>query len=530
LKSGSTDKGRYLIITPSRFQNDLTYFANYKRNIGYTVDIVNTNTTGTSSSSIISYLHTRYNNSATRPDYVLLVGDVNDIPASDGIQGDKDNPLTDLNYARLDGDDMFADVFLGRISVSDVSELKNVLNKTISMERSFSGQTKKAMVIAGWGDGENTFYRNADKIVSKGLSGYEKDFFSNKAGDTNSDICNAVVQNDYQLIVYRGHGSSQSIYPTSSGMGSSISSLNNTSFPVFFAIACNAGNFGYSYPCFGETWIRSTHGGVAFFGGTSSTGRHSNNRILRKLFLDTYTDREQLGQITNLGMKHYYRNVSSFFSAGIDSRKKQIKRYNLLGDPSIFVRGIGCINNFEFSNNEIFYSGDKIKYLALNAIQTNKNGAAFQVKAGSEVELAAGNSVSLLPGFIAEAGSHFSASIEECNANTLKSLKLNKKELYYNSLPDDSIMMRRRNYEGVSVFPNPTSSGVTIKYNVETLQGTAILTLLDSSGQLIKRATMDIIQSGTYLYNFDLSGFPCGLYLYNLVVNGKIFSGKIIKQ
>jgi phosphoserine aminotransferase len=95
--------------------------------------------------------------------------------------------------------------------------------------------------------------------------------------------------------------------------------------------------------------------------------------------------------------------------------------------------------------------------------------------------------VSLLPGFIAEAGSHFSASIEECNANTLKSLKLNKKELYYNSLPDDSIMMRRRNYEGVSVFPNPTSSGVTIKYNVETLQGTAILTLLDSSGQLIKR-------------------------------------------
>jgi hypothetical protein len=168
LKSGSTDKGRFLIITPSRFQNDLTYFANYKRNIGYTVDIVNTNTTGTSSSSIISYLHTRYNNSATRPDYVLLVGDVNDIPASDGIQGDKDNPLTDLNYARLDGDDMFADVFLGRISVSDVSELKNVLNKNYfngtyflpGKQESYGNRRMGVMV-------KILFYRNADKIVFK---------------------------------------------------------------------------------------------------------------------------------------------------------------------------------------------------------------------------------------------------------------------------------------------------------------------------------------------------------------------------
>jgi hypothetical protein len=145
--------GRYLIITAPGYENTITYFANYKRNIGYEVNAVTTNTTGTGSSSIKSYIQAQYDNTATRPDFVLLVGDHDAIPASGGsISYDINDPITDLHYSLLAGDDYFADVFLGRFSVSSSPELQNIINKTIYMELNMHRFSKKAKFLAGEGD------------------------------------------------------------------------------------------------------------------------------------------------------------------------------------------------------------------------------------------------------------------------------------------------------------------------------------------------------------------------------------------
>jgi hypothetical protein len=66
-------KERYLMITPLGFENTLTYFANCKRNIGFDVQIVNTNITGKTPASIKKYIQSQYDNLLTRPTYVLLV-------------------------------------------------------------------------------------------------------------------------------------------------------------------------------------------------------------------------------------------------------------------------------------------------------------------------------------------------------------------------------------------------------------------------------------------------------------------------
>ncbi len=68
------------------------------------------------------YLQNAYNNLSTRPEFVLLVGDVDKIPGWTGI-GTPDNPYTDLNYEMLEGTDPYADVFLGRFSVSTTAEI-----------------------------------------------------------------------------------------------------------------------------------------------------------------------------------------------------------------------------------------------------------------------------------------------------------------------------------------------------------------------------------------------------------------------
>lgn len=141
---GNQNPENYLIITAPEFDNNISDFVQYKRNIGYNVTVVNTNTTGSGSSSIKNYIQSLYNNISTRPEYVLLVGDIDRIPASAGVDGNENNPITDLEYTLLEGSDEKADVFLGRFSVQDSTQLRNVINKTMFMESNMYAFQKKS--------------------------------------------------------------------------------------------------------------------------------------------------------------------------------------------------------------------------------------------------------------------------------------------------------------------------------------------------------------------------------------------------
>ena len=65
---------------------------------------------GNTTSSIKSYLQNLYNNpvSMNPPSYLLLVGDVNEIPSFSGTQG---SHVSDLYYAEYDGNGDFTLIF-----------------------------------------------------------------------------------------------------------------------------------------------------------------------------------------------------------------------------------------------------------------------------------------------------------------------------------------------------------------------------------------------------------------------------------
>ena len=127
-------KERYLMIVNPSYKSVLNRFANYKINAGYDVLIVTTQETGSTAGSIKSYIQDLYDNINTRPEYILLAGDVNTIPASAGSDGIESDPITDLDYSRLDGDDYYADVYLGRFPICSNNQLENIINKTIYTE------------------------------------------------------------------------------------------------------------------------------------------------------------------------------------------------------------------------------------------------------------------------------------------------------------------------------------------------------------------------------------------------------------
>lgn len=528
LKSGSDFSGRYLMITAPSYESTLTYFANYKRNIGYDVTVANTNTTGITSSDIKNYIQTQYNNSSTRPDFVLLVGDHGDIPASGGTSSgdDIDEPITDLNYAKLAGDDYFADVFLGRFSVSSNTELHNIINKSIYMETNIHLFDKKAKFLAGEEESnwmENQFENAHDDVIDDTFE--PEGYACEKLYQPNTTDAVSAISDNPLFYIYSGHGSftymaggSFSIY------NSNISSATNTVFPFVFSFACKTGNFAYSSTCIGESWIRNQRGGIAYFGSSVSSMVNSDKAIERKIFGDAFTDNEHIAGITNLGMKRYWERFWSFWNR--KRTKRYMKAYNLLGDPSLNILGTGCVADFIFANNEVFNVGAEITYHASNDIQ---NIANFQIRNGADVTLLAGNSITLNPGFEVEAGATFEVRIEPCdNGITLKSATISNEDLIEEPFLENAEQFI--NPAIFSIFPNPTNSDFSVSYTLEDMSFVK-LELYDLSGVKIRTLLdLDNQTEGNYYFNFSISELISGTYLFVFTSSSKTITHKIVKN
>jgi Peptidase family C25/Propeptide_C25/FlgD Ig-like domain len=117
--------------------DNLQYLLDWKNKKGFDVTAASTNETGNSAPQIKSYIQNAYDNWENPPEYVVLVGDVNgsiSLPSWyenwSGTQGIGDHP-----YSQLEGNDILADIVLGRISVNSIYDLQTVIAKSINYER-----------------------------------------------------------------------------------------------------------------------------------------------------------------------------------------------------------------------------------------------------------------------------------------------------------------------------------------------------------------------------------------------------------
>ncbi|MCQ2562860.1 MAG: C25 family cysteine peptidase, partial [Alphaproteobacteria bacterium] len=373
LKSGSSFCGKYLIITDATFEETLSSFANYKRNIGYDVDVYTTNTTGNTVTSIKNFIQAKYDNTATRPDFVLLVGDYSKIPASCGsVSYDIDNPISDLNYARLAGSDYFADVFLGRFPVGYTVELQNIINKTIYMEMNLHSFDKEAVFIAGAENNnwmQNQFENGHDYVVSETFN--PEGYTCHKLYQPSiSSIINAINDNPL-YVVYSGHGNETCLEGISFSLcKSDFSDINNRIYPFIFSFACRTGRFS-NQNCFGDSILANVNGAVTYFGSSVETMVNSDKAIEKKIFGDAFTDEEHISAIIGLGMKRYWERFWS--SLAENKTERYMKAYNLLGDPSLNILGLGCRTSWNFQNPEVFCNNADITYAATNHITNNNS-------------------------------------------------------------------------------------------------------------------------------------------------------------
>ena len=116
----------------------------WRRQRGFTVYSESVSSIGNTTNDIKSYIQNAYYNLDPAPEYVTLIGDVGgsyDIPTYQGGNygfGHNDynnNCEGDHPYSQLDGNDLYPEVLLGRMSIRTADEFANMVNKILIYEK-----------------------------------------------------------------------------------------------------------------------------------------------------------------------------------------------------------------------------------------------------------------------------------------------------------------------------------------------------------------------------------------------------------
>ncbi len=271
-----------------------------------------------------------------------------DIP---GWTGDgAGSPNTDLHYAMLDGNDYYADLSIGRFSVTNSTQLENIITKTIFMENNIGSLEKN-----------NVFMASTDNsYITEGTHNYVIDNYFVPDGYDNlklyTDTYNATTQqlidalNDNKIFaIYSGHGGTTSWADGPPLSQSQVNGLTNTVFPFVYSFACITGQYEYA-ECFGETWIRTDNGGSAFYGSSVNSYWDEDDVLERKIFEAMFVDEvTQITPMFDLGKIYLVNHFGSMTSTMI----RYLEMYNLMGDPSLDTKkALPIIAHNPLSNTE----------------------------------------------------------------------------------------------------------------------------------------------------------------------------------
>lgn len=340
--------GNMLIICYGAFMDAIQPYADWKKQVGYPVEVIDVGTIG-NSNAIKSYIANYYNNKGLT--FVLLVGDAAQVPSSSTSAGDSDN-----NYSYIVGSDHYPDLFVGRFSAENVSQVQTQVQKTLLYEQNPPVGTDWFSICTGIGsdqgpgDDNEYDYQHIRNISNNKLLPftytYANELFDGSQGgnDEGGNPTPSQVAADINagtgILNYTGHGSDGS-WGTSGFSISDVNNLvNNDMLPFIWSVACVNGNF-VGGTCFAEAWLRATKNGgmtgaVAFLGSTINqswdppmAGQDEMNDIL----VETYP-----GQITRtfgaLSMNGCMLMNDEFGSGG----SEMTDTWTCFGDPSLMVR------------------------------------------------------------------------------------------------------------------------------------------------------------------------------------------------
>ncbi|MCP4149216.1 MAG: PKD domain-containing protein, partial [bacterium] len=372
---------KYLIISDRMFESQLAPFIQWKTEKGFDVVVSYTDVIGTTTTAIQNYIEGLYNAGTVEdpaPSFVLLVGDVQQIPSFDGSSG---SHITDLRYCEFTGDD-YPEIYYGRFSAQTTAQLQPQIDKTLEYEQytmpdpSYLADVTLVSGVdstyaATHGNGQinygTNYYFNAAHGINTNVWLYPD---SNASGASAAII--STISNGVGFFNYTAHCSHTGPADPSFDQGDIASLTNAHKYLLGIGNCCLSNTFGsdYSTPSFGEAWMQAEDkGGIGWIGTSNNSywdedywwGVGSGSIVAAGpdyddvgigaydgIFHD-HGEAEDLHYVTN-GAIMYCGNMA-VTEAGASRIQYYWEIYHLMGDPSIMAyMGLPSTNSVNHSS------------------------------------------------------------------------------------------------------------------------------------------------------------------------------------
>ena len=327
----------YLIVTADSFYEEVAELADLRRRQGYDVNVVKTSDIGGSSTQAVSgYVADAYASWTVPPTFLLLVGDVQHIPA---FAGSHSYSATDVYYGTMDGNqDLIPDVLIGRLPAASESDATRMVGKTVDYARFELGggsdwvkrTTFMASVDYHWVSENTHDYCISSWLEPDGFTCQRRYYHSYNAttnqviGDINAGL---------SQLTYSGHGYTSGWSDGPPIDANQLPGLANAGMlPLVQSYACYTGDYSAG-ECFGESWLRASNGAVAFW-GSSTTSYWDEDDIMQRDVYDAWFG----AGVTWLrgALDEGLWGLHQAYGGGGMSRA-YYEQFNLMGDPALDV-------------------------------------------------------------------------------------------------------------------------------------------------------------------------------------------------
>jgi hypothetical protein len=344
----SADEGGYLIVTAPEFVSAIQPLADWKREMGFEVTIVTTNETGLSVEQVQSYIRNLYQSSPVPPQYLLLVGDVEQLPGYDYHQS-----VSDLPFVLVDGDDFLPDMEVGRLSAQVEWELETMVSKILQYEqdpyRVDESWFTRALMVAGNYSSSTPVPVSRwcrEQLLDVGYAEVDTVYYPPE-WSTGPYYIKQSIDRGVSLVSYRGWAYGWQGWEPPKFTVDHIPGLENgRMLPAVFSFVCLTGNF-VETECMGEAWLRAgtptePKGAVAFLGNSEhwSHTRHNDAAAIGAFRAIREDGVRRLGAILEASKYEIMRQFPHkwyYDPWEDDSIEFYFYIYSLLGDPSMEI-------------------------------------------------------------------------------------------------------------------------------------------------------------------------------------------------
>ena len=531
-----SEDGSMLIICKDDLIADMQDFVNWKIKKGIPTEIVAISSIGNNQTSIYNYVDDYYANNPGFV-YLLIVGDHADVKSYNAGNAGNEVKWSDSKYGLLVGNnDWYPDVFVGRFSASNSSDLSIMLDRNMEYEITpMSGDWYKKAIGLGSNEGQGIGHmgepdwqhlRNIrTDLMNFGFTEVFEFYDGSHGGadangDPNGAIIMPAVNEGITLFNYTGHGAQNVCVTGNFGSSHINQASNNGKYPFVISVACNNGTFTTG-PCISEAWMladknNSPTGAISACGSSilmSWAPPMATQDEIVDILVESYANNKKF---TLGGL--FYNGQMEMMDTYSNSGKEVVETWVFFGDPSVKIRTADPI--------DLTATHSPVTFLEDSVISINNCNASDAFVVLSQNNLIIGTGMTDANG---------DAQISVGQMDTLSDVTVVATKYNYRPYQGSIDVIEKEDEVitpspiSVTLYPNPISLNENLTISFSSIDDADVdVYIYNLTGKLVKEVKLSNLISGINEQSISIRGLSAGVYELYTIIDSKEWVSKFV--